>query len=337
MRSRILAALLLLGLASCGVLRSFFGGAEAAPRLFNHEAHIVRGVGCLDCHEGGEKEIRAGLPSKAFCMNCHEDLDKEPGKPLEKKVAAFLDPAGNPVWSAFTRQSSEIKFSHQSHATAKVACIECHEGIDKDTGLRPGMLQRMDSCVSCHAARAPRKNDCVSCHASMDRTVAPLSHGQLWERRHGACAREGREVATSNDCAMCHRKDACTTCHQTRPPSDHDNFWRLKAHGVAASFDRSRCATCHASDSCSRCHQQVAPVSHGAGWNAPGSRHCASCHVPQVQFQGQGCAVCHKGGAPHPSAKPKPLGHSAASNCRACHGPTLKHLDNGDNCNACHR
>jgi hypothetical protein len=76
----------------------------------------VRGISCADCHEGTEKEAKAGMPSKAFCMNCHDDLDKEKDKPLEKKVAWFLDGSGEPQWADFGRQKEEIKFSHAAHA-----------------------------------------------------------------------------------------------------------------------------------------------------------------------------------------------------------------------------
>ena len=340
MRSRRppVSVLLLVGAllaASCGVFRAIMPSAGPAPRPFNHEAHTVRGVGCADCHDGADKEARAGMPSKDFCMTCHEDLDKDPAKPLEKKVAWFLDPAGRPDWSRFTRQSSEIKFSHVAHAKAKTACTDCHAGIDKDTGLVPGLLQRMDACVSCHATKAPAKTGCAVCHETIDRTKPPGNHFQFWTKLHGTCSRDGRAVATANDCSMCHTKDACITCHQTRPPSDHTSFWNRKAHGIAAGIDRSRCATCHASDSCSRCHESTAPASHTAGWNTPRNGHCANCHVPVATSPG--CAVCHRATPGHDLAPVKPAWHTPAMNCRSCHAATMKHIDNGDNCNACHR
>ncbi len=323
-------------LASCAIVRTFFPSAGPERRPFNHEAHTVRGVGCADCHETADKEAKAGMPSKEFCMNCHEDLDKDPLKPIEKKVGVYLDAAGTPRWSRFTRQSEEIKFSHKAHADRKVACTACHEGIAKDTGLLPaGMLQRMDSCTACHEKDAPAKNACATCHTRLDRTTPPGNHSQLWTERHGACSREGRGEATANDCSMCHQRDACTACHQTRPPKDHTAFWRLKGHCIAAGVDRGRCQTCHTSDSCNRCHQSTSPLSHTAGWNAPRNSHCKNCHVPSQPATG--CAVCHKGTPGHAAAPPKPAWHNASSSCRSCHSASLRHPDNGDSCNACHR
>ncbi len=333
---RWLAILLLAGLgASCTMLRAIWPGGGAAPRPFNHEAHIVRGTSCADCHETAEKDVKAGMPSKAFCLNCHEDLDKDAAKPLEKKVAWFLDEKGEPAWSSFTKQSSEIRFSHAAHAARGVACTACHEGVDKDTGLVPGKVQRMASCTACHAQKAVAKNTCATCHTRLDLAVPPANHGQLWTSLHGRAAREGVATATANNCALCHKNDACTTCHQTRPPADHTEAWRHRPHGLAAGIDRQRCTTCHAADGCARCHQETVPRSHGAGWGGPSNQHCRGCHVP-VQRE-PSCAVCHRSTPSHDAAPPKPGWHTPAMNCRSCHALSLKHPDNGDNCNACHR
>jgi hypothetical protein len=80
-----------------------------------------------------------------------------------------------------------------------------------------------------------------ACHTSIDRTRPSENHFQLWTKRHGTCAREGAAAATANSCTLCHQPNACTTCHQTVMPEDHNNFWRLKAHGIASGLDRSRC------------------------------------------------------------------------------------------------
>jgi len=329
-----LAAGLVVLLSSCTIFQAVFPPSAPPPRPFNHEAHTVRGVACADCHEGAEKEVRAGMPSKAFCMNCHEDLDKEKDKPLEKKVAWFQDEKGEVHWAYFGKQKEDVKFSHASHA-GKVTCTGCHLDMDKNTGLIPTGPQRMSSCVACHQEKAPAKLECSTCHVSIDRTKKPDNHAQLWTTKHGACAREGAGVATSNNCSLCHQPQACTICHQTVPPQDHTEFWRLRSHGISVGLDRSRCQTCHATDFCVACHKVAAPVSHRAGWIAPQEGHCRSCHLP-LQTSGS-CAVCHRETPGHASAPPKPAWHTPAMICSTCHASTMKHPDNGDNCNACHR
>lgn len=332
----LLSALLLAAalLASCTLFQAAFPSAPPPPRPFNHEAHIVRGVACADCHEGAEKEVKAGMPSKAFCMNCHEDLDKEKDKPLEKKVAWFLDERGEPRWADFGKQKEEIKFSHAAHA-GKTSCAACHGEMDKNTGLISTGPQRMSACVACHQEKAPAKLDCAACHQTIDRTKRPENHFQLWTKTHGACAREGAAVATVNNCSLCHQPQACTTCHQTVLPQDHTDFWRLRAHGFAVGLDRSRCSTCHTTDMCIACHQVTAPVSHRGGFSAPQNGHCRSCHLP-VQTS-VGCSVCHRETPSHAASPPMPPGHTANMICRSCHAGTLRHPDNGDSCTACHR
>jgi predicted CXXCH cytochrome family protein len=327
-----------LAATSCTLFQALMPDPVAKPRPFNHEAHTVRGIGCVDCHEGGDAKdvVHVPMPTKTFCMTCHEDLDKDKDKPVEKKVAWFLDEKGDPRWATFGKQTADIKFSHAPHAAGKVDCLACHAGMDKNIGLLPkGGLQRMTACIACHQEKATTKLECSTCHQSIDRQHAPPNHQQLWTKTHGKCSRDGAQVATGNDCAMCHQQNACATCHNTVAPDDHTTFWRLRAHGVTSGLDRSRCSTCHQTDFCVRCHSTTAPVSHGAGWNAPRDNHCVNCHQPLATSQG--CAVCHRDTPGHLSAPPKPVWHTAGMICLSCHAATMKHPNNGDNCNSCHR
>ena len=322
--------------SSCSLWRSIMGGDSGPPpRPFNHMAHLDRGVNCLACHEGADKLDGAGMPAKDLCMACHEDLDKDPARPLEKKVAWFLDAKGEPAWSRFTKQSEEIRFSHGSHAGKGVACASCHEGIEKNTGLQPGMVQRMSACVACHESTATAYTRCESCHSEVTAATRPPNHERNWKKMHGQASRTGEAAGTANNCTLCHEKNSCAACHQTEAPDNHNQFWRLRGHGIAASVDRQRCQTCHTSDGCDRCHQETSPVSHTAGWDCPRNRHCMGCHLP-LQSSGS-CFVCHKSTPGHATAPPMPAWHNPGLNCRSCHAATLKHPDNGDSCISCHR
>lgn len=247
------------------------------------------------------------MPSKDLCMTCHEEIDREPGRPREATVEWFTE------WSSFTKQSEEIRFSHEAHA--KTDCRACHAAI-------PGTRMSMAECVSCHA-----KDDCATCHEEIRRDRPPPSHVRLWSELHGACSRKA-----DADCSLCHSNDACIACHQTKMPRDHDNFWRVRGHGVAAQIDRERCRTCHQSDACIACHEETSPRSHVGDW---GNRHCFGCHVPLRSSES--CFVCHRTTPGHDLAPPKPAWHTPSMDCRSCHATTLRHPDNGDDCNACHR
>ena len=143
---------------SCSLMNAIVPSAAPPPRPFNHEAHLVRGLECADCHDKAEEEVQAGMPTREMCWLCHEELDEDPDKPREQKVAWFEDKSGEARWSAFEKQSEEVIFSHQVHADKKVTCLECHSGMDKNTGLVPGGIQRMSACQACHEEKAPAKN-----------------------------------------------------------------------------------------------------------------------------------------------------------------------------------
>jgi len=331
-----------------------FPHEQTGYSLVKHRAFSDgRAFACRDCHDASAPGYAFGLPT---CESCHRQVD---AAFVDRHVAQYsadcfachrqLEPFDHQVFPLTGRHAGVRCASchaQQDFAQISAECIACH----RDPEIHAGLFGK--DCAACHTingwlpARLSKHDfpldhgsegeiDCATCHTRIDRWTPPENHRQLWTQLHGACSRQGAEAATANDCSMCHRKDSCTECHQTQPPRDHTEYWRIQAHGMAAGIDRSRCQTCHASDSCDRCHQSTAPRSHTAGFNAPGNRHCAGCHVP-LQTSG-GCFVCHKSTPGHDSAPPKPAWHTPAMNCRSCHAASMKHLDNGDNCNACHR
>jgi hypothetical protein len=101
--------------------------------------------------------------------------------------------------------------------------------------------------------------------------------------------------------------------------------------------DRENCAACHEPTSCERCHADVKPRNHVGQWGGLHSHdtHCLVCHQPLSQ---EGCVACHATAKSHLLAAPKPSDHYPGMDCRACHGlsQALPHVDNGDDCNACH-
>jgi hypothetical protein len=145
----------------------------------------------------------------------------------------------------------------------------------------------------------------------------PDTHRGNWIENHGF------QVAMSMSdpgqagrlCLSCHEKNDCISCHAMTPPRDHNNYWRLRGHGLAAGVSRERCSACHRQDFCVRCHNETAPSSHTASWRA---RHCGWCHYASVNVPADPCSVCHRL-APHTSA---PAGHPVfgpLTDCSACH------------------
>ena len=85
------------------------------------------------------------------------------------------------------------------------------------------------------------------------------------------------------------------SCHNLVMPRSHNGLWRVRMHGLAASWDRDRCKTCHESGVCVRCHATERPLNHVGNWgtvhglaaSTSDNEHCATCH------RGSFCVQCH--------------------------------------------
>jgi hypothetical protein len=313
----------------CHLLQTL--GLSSSRPSFSHARHVLeKKMACEDCHADYETSDKAGMPILETCQPCHEGKDAQ--KPVGKRVQDFVRD-GQPVWSQATKLSDEVVFSHQLHHQKGVACGECHHGIEKSTAVGSRLALSMQDCMDCHA-RKTASNDCATCHKVIRKELPPQSHRLSWLQLHGQSVRGGRQERAL--CSLCHADSQCAGCHRETPPANHTNFWRQRGHGVAVRIDRDTCRTCHTVDYCDRCHREVQPRSHLASFGAPLDRHCLTCHSP---LRSEQCFVCHKSTPDHLLAAPKPSWHTPAMNCRQCHGAgqPLPHVDNGDNCNGCHR
>lgn len=329
--------ILLVSITACGLV-DLFGSKQAKPdRPFSHKKHLDKELDleCSACHTKADKGEEAGMPANLKkCMMCHEEIDEN--KPEGKKLANLVgDP---PVWSTETKLPDEVKFSHKTHVDGKVSCTDCHKGIPTSEGITAEQVKlSMEDCMSCHTDKKV-SNDCSTCHSAIAKDIKPPSHLHSWKELHGKTVRMRNEENRLDRCSMCHSESACAKCHQDEAPKNHTNFWRIQGHGVQASVDRNQCATCHRTDFCDRCHSETSPRTHTASWGSGQNRHCLTCHEPLAS---NNCTMCHKDTASHSTAPPKPAWHNNGMNCRQCHGPGLAapwtHVDNGDNCNGCHR
>ncbi len=316
----------LLGLG-CQLLVRLTGPSRPS---FSHARHVVeKKLDCLDCHGDYETGEKAGMPVMEVCSPCHAGKDNAK-PPLERADAYLVN--GEPLWSAATRVSEEIVFSHQLHHEKGVACGECHRDVEKSAKVTSRLAIGKPECMDCHAKKGA-SNECSACHREIRKEKPPDDHRFNWQVLHGQTVRSGREDRSL--CGLCHGEEQCSGCHQEQAPRSHTNFWRQQGHGISVRIDRESCRTCHQVDFCDRCHSETAPRSHRGSFAAPLHRHCLTCHTP---LSGEQCAVCHKSTSSHDLAPPKPSWHTPAMNCRQCHvaGSLFMHVDNGDNCNGCH-
>lgn len=329
---RVAIAAVVLTAASCA-LAGVFGGGEEPGLQFSHRIHYDEGLECGDCHMGWEDSDDPGIPVMAGCMLCHESMEDEETPP-EKRIETLFDEEGNFRAKRLTALSDEIIFSHMQHATSGLECSDCHVGIEESDAIDENVVVTMSDCRDCHSEKqAP--NDCSTCHSRLDVDVPPVTHDLGWKKIHGRIVRS-RDDALVNDCSLCHTEQTCVSCHRSEEPESHNNYFRLRGHGIQASIDRDSCAACHRSESCDRCHSETRPLSHSGSWGGTRSNHCLGCHFPVRSNQ---CFVCHKDTPSHRMAPPKPAGHVPSMNCRLCHGMgvRLPHADNGTDCNRCHR
>ena len=322
-------ALLIVG-CSLGVHLGLTG--EDQGLAFSHRVHYEEeGLDCIECHTTYDSEDDPGMPSLAQCMLCHQDMDEE--KPPEMRVASLFD------GKVYRRQSisalsDEIVFSHPDHALDEELCGSCHEGIYENDRLDERMAVSMDDCSRCHASLGV-PNECSTCHSEIGLDSAPSTHGQFWDRAHGQVFRAGSTL-TANRCDLCHTEQDCNDCHFNVLPDNHDNYWRLRGHGLTARMNRSSCATCHREDSCQACHAESRPQNHMGMWGSTRNTHCMSCHISTTDG---GCFVCHQGTPSHSLAAPQPPDHTPGMNCLQCHGISapLPHVHQGQDCTICHQ
>ncbi|MGE0708264.1 MAG: cytochrome c3 family protein [Planctomycetota bacterium] len=316
---------------SCAYLDGSAGEPETHPLAFNHVVHAAAEIGCADCHAKLDDGKR-GMPKLEFCNECHED---EENPQTREFLAALAKRPADARWVLFTPDPERI-FTHAAHAED---CQACHGDVAALVATsRAKVAPSMASCVDCHERKAQDKTSCATCHRERRKDVAPPSHRQDWDREHGVQARFGGLTAPlKGECAYCHKRDTCLDCHRQVQPRSHNNFFRIRGHGLLASNDRQSCAACHQPDMCVRCHEHTRPQSHVGTWGTPRDQHCVSCHFP---LQQEGCATCHKDTHSHGLAPARTPRHAPGLNCRQCHGAgtaSLPHADNGTDCLACHR
>lgn len=322
-----------LAVTACS-LGGIFGDEDEPALVFNHKVHFDEGLACEDCHTGVLDSDEPGYPALGGCMLCHDSMQDEETPP-EKRIETLFDAEENYLPARHSQLADETIFSHQRHVEAELDCSACHGDLETAETLDPDVLAvSMSECMDCHSEKSA-PNECTTCHTEYDTEKAPYTHDHNWQRLHGRIVR-AQPGDLVNDCSLCHTEQTCVSCHRDEQPESHNNFFRLRGHGIQASIDRQSCWACHRTDFCERCHSETRPLSHSGAWGSPQNNHCLGCHEP---LNASSCYTCHKATPSHRMATPKPPGHVASMNCRLCHGMgvALPHADNGSDCNSCHR
>ena len=299
------SALLMLGFLSVST--------ASAQSEFPHQTHSVFFSDCGTCHAGVATGDWASVyPQVATCAACHDGST-----------------APNIGWTTpESPRASNLGFRHEAHA---FDCVMCHiPGGGEDLSLIA--IPQPSVCLGCHAPQAPghleAQGQCRTCHvpavesrlseADVAGFPQPASHtARNFAITHGPLA-----VESASDCAVCHDRGSCFTCHKgtahlpdailqiplaqeggprgvqlpegTTPPFHEGNF--SVAHAAAASARQPDCATCHSESTCNSCHEgQGSPSFHPINFLAS--------HGPEAYGRMNDCSSCH----------------NAEAFCRTCH------------------
>jgi hypothetical protein len=210
MATYLLAAGLLASATALGVhLRDYAwpgnqeGYAPVQPIAFSHKLHAgTLEINCLYCHFAAAKGPHAGIPPAGLCMNCHRlvtassdvthdeaEKARQANRPPQRIISEDLkklytalglndelqpDPGKQPEpirWVRVHHLPDYTRFDHRAHVTARVACQECHGPVETLEVMRQASDLSMGWCVRCHRE-----------HRDVD----------------------GRKIAPSTDCAVCH-------------------------------------------------------------------------------------------------------------------------------------
>ncbi len=186
-RWRLLAIIVvLLGLGGWK-LRGMFsnvGYSPVQPIPFSHRLHAgINHIPCMYCHAGVERGKVSPIPALNVCMGCHSVVDAN--LPVIQRIAAAYN-SGKPFhWVRIYALPRFVKFNHQPHIEAGVACQTCHGPVQTMSQVYQYKEFWMGQCINCHRAR----------------TYLPSPR----DRAHRDLAYfHGREVNAPTDCNTCH-------------------------------------------------------------------------------------------------------------------------------------
>ena len=348
MRGRLtLVMVVCLCLAACASVLGLHRTTASHP--FEHRAHLVRGISCVECHRGVSSAGDEGplhFPTTADCIRCH-------AKPHDARDCEGCH-GESYVRGGVELARARLRFEHLRHMrTVRGDCVRCH--VEVTEAVPQAILPKMASCFGCHQHRDQwTLRDCNGCHVDLAAEGSlpedHLVHDGDWMREHGVRAASARDL-----CASCHSERSCAACHgqgtvpalparlafdDVRLAGLHRAGFKAR-HAEEARDSPGLCTTCHSESSCIDCHQResVSPETtarspHPPGWltaSAGGGQHgvqaridpssCAGCHGGAGEAL---CVGCHRVGGP--GGNPHGPGFSSARDmhhdlpCRLCHG-----------------
>ncbi len=159
------------------------GYKPVQPIAYSHALHAGElKLDCLFCHTGAEQSRHAGIPPLSTCMKCHEVIlnrvGTKPGQvdrsPEIEKMNQAWKRGQSIAWVRIHRLPDHVKFPHNRHVNAGVACQTCHGEIQGMERVEQARTWAMGECLACHRAENQKlqmngkasaaPTDCTACH-----------------------------------------------------------------------------------------------------------------------------------------------------------------------------
>lgn len=144
------------------------------PLPFSHAIHAgALEIDCRTCHSGAQDAADAGgqspwdgrmtFPDTGTCMACHETIATE--SPAIQNLAGHHAAKTPVAWRRVFQVLKGVRWSHQWHLKAGVACETCHGPVaELKVMAQTTAVTAMASCIGCHQAYGASAI-CHTCHA----------------------------------------------------------------------------------------------------------------------------------------------------------------------------
>lgn len=134
------------------------------PIPFSHRIHAgVNKIPCQYCHEYARRSQTSGVPPVQRCVGCHGDALMGGLKPVTRPWTDHTQPPFEIRWNRVYTLPDFVRFTHQPHIWAGVACQECHGPVEEMDRIEPVHEINMGFCLTCHEKRGATQ-DCFVCH-----------------------------------------------------------------------------------------------------------------------------------------------------------------------------
>lgn len=286
---------------------------NAAPVVFSHDTHLLKNKDCRVCHSAifnlakkrtySMQEMEKGLSCGA-CHNGKKAFSVAPEKNCTKCHR------GTPNGVTFKHPAGDAYFSHDSHVAGKgLACKSCHNNGPMKRGITMAQMEKGQSCGVCHNGKKAFtvESNCTKCHRALVKKNVKFASKPI------------------NDAVFSHEFHTqaykCSDCHTKYYP------YGGAKHGVTMKqMEQGKsCGVCHngktafaASGDCNKCHVGFKP----ANMTYKNSRGTIVGYFSHdVHTAMLACSECHTKVYPYGGAK---------------RGVTMKEMEQGKSCGACH-